>query len=177
MRAGNANEQRWKYVPWLLEAPGPSAAPGLETWLGGIKKYHFDDGSTEELYASIEAPTEYIEGSDVYVVANWVVKSAGSGVVRWGVEFTFADVDEVFPAPTTYYVNAQTPGVANQHSRTTIFTIEPPQGTALLHAAAGIRFFRDGGNAADTYVGDAVLLNVGFDFLVDDIGAVSRTVK
>jgi hypothetical protein len=89
--------------------------------------------------------------------------------VVWGVEYSFAALGQVFPAPTVATVVVPAPGVLNQHVAHNIATIN---GFGLqIGAQCAFRLYRLGGDAADTYTGNCFLHTVGVHYAADTLGS------
>ena len=165
---------------------GGSKDPGYAVFLDdgagsqGVFTYWFDDAIEEELYFTCQIPQNWREGSDIVVAANWVPKINGVGVttVSWGLEYTIATFGAVFPATTiiannTPYTLPATELVASKFYMTEIGTISGVGHT--LMSTLCCRIFRDATGAleADTYAGDAGLLQVVLAYEVDSLGSVT----
>jgi hypothetical protein len=143
----------------------PSAQPDKINPCGGLNVYGFDDSSTEQLDFQLQIP-HGIETNNAYGVRlhlHWsgstAVTPPNSNVV-WGVEWTLANPFENFF--TTTITNRVTNGLA---AATTHMVVPLVTFTNYVESCVVVgRLFREGGNAGDTYVGDACGLSLDAHF-------------
>jgi hypothetical protein len=127
----------------------------------------FDAATTESAYWMLRA-VNYGTGN-LTVDLDWYADTATSGVVRWGVQITAITPDtDTTDVETDTLATAQT--ADDTHLGTTAQRVQrcPVTVTNLDSLAAGddvwIRVYREGGNAADTLVGDAVLVGIAVSY-------------
>lgn len=126
----------------------------------GVFGYFFDAGIEEELYFMVQLPHNYIEGSDIKAHVHWVPKTSGAGNVGWGLEYTVAGMGETFGNTAIITGVGATGSTAGKHNITELGTID---GSGLKISDMLIcRVFRDATAGADTYTGDAGLLEIDF---------------
>lgn len=101
-------------IPDSAVRPGVTA-PSLATFLGNIRMYEYAAGKEIEIAAQI--PHTWKEGSILHPHCHIVCPNATAGNIVFGMEYTLADVDEVFGAPGAPIESAVTavPGVAYRH--------------------------------------------------------------
>ena len=140
-------------------------APSFALWKGGIYLYDFDNAVHEkEIFFTVQMPHGWREGSTVEPHVHWINKSAGTAghVVRWGLEYSIADIGGVFPAATTIYGATIDGGgvitAADSHLITDLGTIDMTG--RKISAIIACRLFRSSSNAADTYTGTASMLYI-----------------
>jgi hypothetical protein len=126
------------------------------TWTGlrdGLYGYAFAAAQMNEIWLNLHITHDYMWGSKVWPHVHWTTAGTDTGVVRWGVEYSFArgyGVD-AFPASTTIYIEQAASGTAYTH-----MIAEPAEADGILLPDAepdGIimcRVFRDGAHADDT---------------------------
>jgi hypothetical protein len=153
-----------------------SAAPGWAAFQGGQILW-FDASSDESVYFTVLIPHSYKEGSDIYPHAHWTPgSSTNTGAVRWGLEYSWANVNTAFPAATTVYCTDAGSGTANDNQ-----VAEFPAAISGTGKDIGsilvCRLFRDANDAADTFTADAGLLEFDFHIQVDAIGSDAETSK
>ncbi len=165
---GAARQYKDIIMPAANLRPGPSS-PSYAVFLGAIYATRFNNAMTDEVYGGFELQHDYYEGSDMYLHVHWSPTTAGAGNVLWGVDYTFASKDQVFPAPTTKTVAYPAPGVINQHVAHDIAVI-PGRGLKI-GAQCAFRLYRLGGNVLDTYAGDCFLHTVGVHYAADTLGS------
>jgi hypothetical protein len=137
----------------------------------GVFAYHYASNVEEELYFTVQLPNSYEPGSNIIPHVHFVPRSNAAGVVRWALEYSWANETSTFPT-TTIITQNQTITVAtqNRHYITSLPTIT---GTGFRIASQLLgRIYRDASNAADTYPNDAALLH--FDFVFERCGTGSN---
>jgi hypothetical protein len=165
---GKARQYKDIILPASNLRPGPSS-PSYVPFLGNIYAARFDNGVTDEVYGTFELQHDYYEGSEMYLHIHWSPDTAGTGNLVWGVEYTFAALGQVFPAPTVVTVPWPAPGVLNQHVAHDIAVI--PGFGLQIGAQCAFRLYRLGGDVADTYAGNCFLHTVGVHYAADTLGS------
>lgn len=128
--------------------------PNWDTVTGGLKAYSFSATQMNELWIAFHILHDQAMGNVMfYPHIHWMSSGNGAGVCRWGFEFSAARGygADVFPAPTTVYLEQAAAGVALTHqiaeaaegSGLTIATLEPDM-------VIMCRVFRDAAHANDT---------------------------
>lgn len=142
----------------------------------GIFAYAFDKSTEEELFFIVQLPHQWKEGTDIEPHIHWTAQSdVGASKVRWGLEYTWTDIGEVFGNTQILYGETTIPPVgtvsAYEHAITSLGTIS---GTGKKVSSMLIcRIFRDADASSDTFGSDAFLLEIDFHLEVDAMG--SRT--
>jgi hypothetical protein len=145
----------------------PSFAAVLAS--GGLYGFTFSATTLEELHGSGEILHGYKEGTDLHCHVHWMPTTTNNGVVRWGLEYAWVDVNGVAGAPAIIYFNQAASGTVWQHHLAPLPTIT---GTGRKIGSAFIfRIFRDAANIADTYTGQAYLLQFGIHYEIDTVGS------
>lgn len=133
-------------------------APAWSTLRDGIKAYAFDATAMNEVWVNMHIMHDYAWGTKVWPHIHWTTSGTGTGVVRWGVEYTYARGYgvEAFPATTTIYLEQAATGIPY-----TQMIAEPAEADGILLPGCepdGVlmcRVFRDAGHANDTLTDDA----------------------
>jgi len=139
----------------------------------GVATRAFQAGITQELQFSVQLPHEWAEGTDISPHIHWVPMDAGTGNVRWGLEYTWASIDAVFSNTTIITAATLTSGsmAVNHHNLTELPNIDATGKT--LSSMLLCRIFRQGDHVDDTYAGSAGLLEIDFHYQINRPG--SRT--
>jgi hypothetical protein len=161
--------------------PGASNAPGLITYRDNIITFAFQPNSVNECFTNFHMRHDYIPGTMVYPHVHWSTNSTMTGNVRWGVEYTIARRWEStglrnFGPTQTLYIDA---GVTTPSPYLHIVSESPDgmgiDGTDLETDAVIIcRFFRAGGDVADTFDDFAYLLTVDIHYQCDHLDTPFR---
>lgn len=131
----------------------------------------------EEVFFAKQLPHGFDGATAISPHIHWCPDDAGAGVVRWGLEYSWAAIGTVFPSSTTIYVNADTPESAKQHTLSSFADIDVPASVGLSSMIV-CRLFRNGSAAADTYDGqDALFLEFDFHIKKDSLGSTSESTK
>ena len=176
-------------VPALSTKKGGSKEPGLVKFLDngagsqGILTYQFDDSAEEELYFAVQIPHAWKQGTNLHPHVHWspTVNGGVGEVVSWGLEYSFAEITNVFPDSVLMYGNEPIHSgdlVAKRHYLTELGIIDM---TAVDSVSPMIlcRIFRDatGSGKTDDYGNDVALLEIDFHFEIDDIGSRTEYTK
>ena len=128
------------------------------------------------MFFTIQFPHGYKLGSDVYPHVHWTPTDAGAGSVVWQLEYSWADIDEVFPAVTPIEIADAAAGVAWTHQLAS-FAAVTGSGATGVSSMLVCRLFRDPAHASDTYGSDAALLEFDVHFEIDTVGSRIELVK
>jgi hypothetical protein len=142
-----------------------------------INVYAFDGGATiEQLYGMIEIPHAYKQGSDITLHIHWMPTTTGTGNVKWGINYQWVNAGDVYSSSATLAtVTVAASGTAWDGTNTDVVVIS---GTGKnISSQFAFRLFRDPSDAADTYAGDAALINVGIHYQKDGNGSNNITSK
>jgi len=165
-------------MPFLSASAGPAvSSPGWVKFRDngagstGVYVRGFDDTIQEELFINFHINHDYKRGTNWYPHIHWSPMTAGVGVVRWGMEWTYAVRNDITPAafPTTAftYIEQAASGTPYAHQIAEI----PDPGITLPNCEPDtlviVRVFRDAGHVNDTYVGDAIGLFLDAHYQVD----------
>lgn len=130
------------------------------TWAAmrnGVYGWQFSATATNELWpAPFHITHTYKPGTAIYPHIHWCSPGTNTGVVRWGIEYTFAKghaqgADSVFPATQTIYLEQAATGTAYEHMIAEASDVQAIDSANIeVDALLLTRVFRDGGNAADT---------------------------
>lgn len=150
----------------------------------GVWAYIFDNaagGSEKELTLNFQMPHGKLLGSPIDLHMHWLPMTDGTAgqLVRWGLEYTWASLGDVFPVTTTVYALSPLIGdvtTAFTHSLTPFAALAPPANEEIS-SILQCRLFRDSANALDTYTGSVALLSVDAHVEFDRIGSRDEFVQ
>lgn len=138
----------------------------------------YDKAADEMAYSVCETGHSWVEGGTIYPHIHWTPKSndeVGGKLVSWGLEYSWATEEAVFPNSTIVYNNNRTPEgnlVAGTHCTSEFAGIELTDGK--ICSALIIRVFRNAtaaGGQTDDYDDDAGLINLCLHFQRDTVGS------
>ena len=153
----------------------------------GVFLEFFDDDNAQELFFTAQIPHTWKQNTDIEAHVHWT-PSLGSvpglnEVVAWGLEYTWANRAEVFPATTLIGNNVHAPPTATlipgMHYTTEIGDITKTDTGAAGTVSSQLicRVFRDTGDTItnDTFTGvgnhEAGLMEIDFHYQVDGHGS------
>ena len=157
--------------------------PGLERYrrdVGntsqGVFAYAFDKNTEEEVYFEVQLPHGYKLGTDLKPHIHWGVSTvpAGGTTVRWGLEYTIANMGDNFPVTQTIYTVATDPVTQYKHIYNS-FTDIAGSGITNVSTMILCRLFRDVTN--DNFANDAAAFDIDFHYEIDTIGSRTPTTK
>lgn len=173
----NGNATAWKDVFFVQSPPKTTGAgnPTLVTWNGNLRGYAYAVNDTHD-FDPQEFPHDGKEGSTATWHIHFVSRTnvAATRAVKWQLEFTAANKDQVFPAPTTISVEVTIPAntAANTHMVANIGTFTV--GTIQSQTFAKLTRIAAAGTApAD----DPVVVGVHYHYEVDTVGSREITSK
>lgn len=155
-----------------------AAAPDQITWIAGsnLKVKGFDGtATTEMLYFELQFPHSYKEGTDIHPHIHWGPTNTNAGDVKWNLEYSWVNIGDTPPAPTTITLVQAAGGVAFAHKMVD-FPIISGTNKTMSSMIVG-RLYRNPTDVADTYASDAALLELDFHYQIDGLGSVSETSK
>lgn len=153
----------FEWVPGVINSGGSK----------GILLNFFKNGLINEIYFNILIPNDYKTGSILKPVVHWVSENSGSGFVKWELEFTISNVEQVFPNTTIITANniknldgVDTSIISNKH----LLTIFPDINISTLDYSSILicRLYRDG--VMDTFDEDVGFLKFELNYQIDKNG-------
>lgn len=180
-------------VPATTTKLGGTKDPGFSVFTTngagsqGVFLYWFDSGIEEEVYCVVQLPHSYKLNTTIVPHVHWTPKITADGtpanqVVRWGLEYVWADTGQSFGNTVIVYGSTHTPAdanvVAGKSYYTAFTTITPSasQGQGLSSMLI-CRVFRDATSPTDNYEHDAGLLEFDMHFGLDTVGSRTETTK
>lgn len=176
-----------KEAPLTAGKIPPSGAPTWSTFIDGINAYKFSATATNSIQISFHLPHDLkmsmteadgtVTPAKLYPHFHFSSDGTDTGVVRFGVEYTYArgySVDE-FPASTTIYIEQAASGTALTHQ-----IAETTDANAIADANFEIdgiimmRVFRDGSHANDTCTDGIFIVTVDCHYLSTGYLSVER---
>jgi len=159
-------------------AQGGASAPNLDPFgpSGNLRTWTFDGGATtEQIYFQIQLPHSYKEGSAIYPHVHWSPTTVGSGNVKWNLEYSWINVNETFPAPTTLVAVQAASGTAWKHQVVGFGTINGAG--KKISSMLVCRLYRNPSDVQDTYATDASFLEFDCHYQIDSDGSTQQFIK
>jgi len=167
-----------RIVPGAFDFAG-SSDPTLSTWQpGGVgttfRIYEFN--TNDEVFFTCQIPHTYKLGTDLMAHIHWTPRDRGviesAKTVAWKLDYSIADINEVFPSSSTLDLTDTCSGTDDYHEMTSSVTLD---GSSLSGVSAMIvcRLYRDGGDTwANNGAGELpVLLEFDFHYQIDTVGS------
>lgn len=129
--------------------------PTWASYKGNVYAWRMPHGSTTALHISMEAPSKSASG--LIPQLRWAPSTNGSGNVRFQVDIAWANPSGTFGSATSAVTVEAAPGVADRLVTTQFQSLSGVQPGAQID----MRVARIGGDATDTYAGDAVTMQIG----------------
>ena len=184
------NPDQWNdlRVPLSTINTGAPNAPTYLKWRDngagsvGLYGYSFSATTREDVFFEAQLPHTYKEGSRIAPHCHFTTATTPTvgQTVRFGLEYTYANVGGVYPTTATIYSEYTfVTGDAAYQSYIGGFDPDIEDANMKVSAMISCRFFRDAANAADTYTGEVVVGEVDFHYLVESFGSIfefSKTV-
>lgn len=142
----------------------------------------FKTSGIDEMYFVVQLPHDWSAGTIIYPHIHWVPSADGAGVPRWGLQYAWTNIGDLFPAYTTIYGTTRIQGQTGDLVKSTQYLT--PLGTAGISGTGKTissmlicRVFRDGDHADDTFPGLAGALEVDFHYERNTLGSRSEYTK
>lgn len=137
----------------------------------------FDGGSTETVVGLGHLPHSWKIGSSIYPHVHWIQEDAG--VVKWQLEYKLFDNNSLCPASFTTITTVSVVFTYASGALGQISYFPAIDCSALTGVSPNliVRLSRLGGDAADTYSGDAKTLKFDFHFEKDSFGSREEYIK
>lgn len=146
--------------------------PTLALFLGTTQAWSFSAAATNSVMFVVQLPHGWKQGSTIYPHIHWSPATTNVGNARWELEYTWANINGTFPAPSTLTVDAASGGVANKHLVTSFGSIV---GTGKTDSSVLVcRAARLGAHANDTFTGAAFGLSIDFHIQLDSLGDATQ---
>lgn len=161
-----------------------ATAPTLATFgpSGNLRTLRFDAGQNDEVFFEIQMPHAWKEGSRIYPHVHWAPVSATAGNVVWTLEYSWANINEAFGAPSTMNTDATAAGGTAWVHKITAFKDGSANayidGTGkTLSSMIAFRLSRNAGAGSDTLAADVAFLEFDIHYEVDSFGSDLEYVK
>lgn len=163
-------------VPISAVLVGPSKVPGFDIFVGGVRAYAFIStavvGNEEEVFFTTQLPHGYKEGSYLEAHIHWSPSDGNPGVVRWGLEYTWANEGKVFPNTSTIYAEGSTTSTAFRHIYTDFEPEDIPESPGkTISSMLVCRLWRNSSHINDTYGSDAFVTEIDFHYQINTLGS------
>jgi hypothetical protein len=141
----------------------------------GVNAFAFDKAIEEYLMFILQIPHGYKLATNLDPHVHWGTDTTKTGTVRWGLEYTKADINSNFPLTTLITADAVISADSQyKHLLQDFAEIDGSNILVLSNILMG-RVYRDA--TADNFDDDAFLFEIDFHCQKDDIGSRQEYVK
>lgn len=148
-----------------INPPGAASDPDIDQLTGHAL---FADNGTEALAVFFQMPHIWVEGSQLRPHIHWIKEGAGD--VLWQLDYKWYNAGDEWPSA---YTTIQTTSVSTEYGEVspavdvgTISAFPAISGSGKrISSMLECRFGRIGGDAADTYTGDARMVEMDIHYL------------
>lgn len=142
----------------------------------GVFLYFFSHNQQQELFFSAQLDHSYDEGTDLEPHLHVTMKSVATGTAKWGLEYTFANVNDVFPTTSTNTGSITI--VAGDQYRHKIVGLGTISGASLkISSMVNCRIYRDVSDPGDTLNDEMGLMEVDFHYQMCGNGSTQTFIK
>ncbi|MFZ4772151.1 MAG: hypothetical protein ACOYLO_18350 [Ferruginibacter sp.] len=136
----------------------------------------------DEMYFVVQLPHDWREGTVIYPHIHWtpsVAGAAGPTVPKWDLQYTWANLGEVYPAYVTISGSTTTNSEVLVASKTYITALGGGiDGSGKRISSMLIcRIYRDGDHTSDTFAGLAGALEIDFHYEKSSMGSRLQYIK
>jgi len=165
----------FNYDPKTLGSTGGNNPDRISLNGSSIEICAFSPTTLEECDFCFEYNHQAAENVDVSMHVHWMPTNTNTGDVVWKIDYIITRAGVATPAQQTITITDTAGGVAWVPQVATF----PDIGAGSLNIGdqLHIRFYRDGGNAADTYNADAAVETIGGHARVDGLGSRQISTK
>jgi hypothetical protein len=143
--------------------------------------------SEDEVYYTVMLPGGWKVGTDIIPMVHWTPDVSAGGAnecVRWGLEHSWADVGDAYPASTTIYTDATDDSTQTTQGTQLVAGIHYTSQFAALSSTGFLpysvlvfRLFRNSSHATDTSANNAGLLDFTLQYQADGVGSDEMLTK
>lgn len=148
----------------------------------GVMAWFFENVDREqdqqEIFFEVQLPHQWRSGSGIRPHVHWLpTDNSSTGSVRWGLEYSWAGINEPF-APTTIIYGTSRPIKRGESGFHLITPLPEVDGTGKgISSMLLCRLFRDSSHPDDTYKGWAGFLEFDFHYEVSSLGSREEYIK
>jgi hypothetical protein len=144
----------------------------------GVYLLAFDSSKINEVWFQLELDHSWMIKSMVEPHVHWSPGSSrNTGNVVWKLEYTWSDIFEVFPNTVELSTTDAALGTTYNHQYASFGGLTPPAAVVSVSSVLLCRLYRDTGDAADTFTGDAFFIDFGIHIEKDTLGSRSPAGK
>ncbi len=150
------------------------AEPADVSYKGGIV-LNFTNTATKTIYFIVQMSHGYYEGTDISLHLHYAPTNTNTGNIVWQATHSWANVNDVWPAPSTINLTRAAPGVTNQHTKASFSTLSGTEKT--LSSVLICSLSRLGADGSDTFTGNAYVVTSDIHFKMDTTGSQKEFTK
>ena len=171
---GNATV--WEDLRFPATAINPAGAPSAMVFDTANIGFIAGPSGTSVIAIIAQLPHAWKEGSNIYPHIHWMPTDTDDKNVYWRMEYKWVNVRDVEPALwTTVNIQSAAAGAAMTHQLSSFGAIAGTGKT--ISSILTIKISRIGGDALDTYTGDALLKEFDIHYEIDANGSKTELSK
>lgn len=156
-----------RFASNVLRIQGASNTPEYVSFVGNTYELAFDPTTMEQAFLTAQFPHSRRSNSTIMPHFHWSGITDSVGYVTWCMEYVCSNVEDIFSTSTDTRCINDTFENPYQHHMTPMINIE---NNYTESAVCSIRVYRDA--TADTYSGDALLLEFDIHYSIGKLGEV-----
>ena len=147
----------------------------------GVYTYMFTNESVannqKEIFFEAQLPHKWAEGTPIIPHVHFAPITTATGTVRWGLEYTWANVNETFPQTTIVYAERAVSS-ADQYGHQIPASFGEFDATDKKISSVMLgRLFRNSSHANDTLEATVAFLSVDIHYMVNTLGSEQEYIK
>ena len=145
-----------------------TAEPQFATFLNNTIILKFSSTVNQEAFLNVQLPHNRIYNTMIYPHFHWTPTNINMGYVQWCIEYTCANINDVFPSTIIKCELDQADGIINKHQMTTYLNGNLTIINNLTKSAMCLmRIFRNATSTKDSYNSLANLLefDIHYEYL------------
>lgn len=164
--------------PFIIKNTSGGNNPTFNTIFGNFQGLIFSPSTMNQVWCDFHIKHDFALDLPIYPHVHWLPMTNGSGTVRWGLEYSYADGHAVgvFNSTDTIYIETYIgPNNLNRH-----IVSEISDGQAITLPAIDIdgvlkmRIFRDAAHPNDTYAGEVHAWQADIHYRKARLGTVNK---
>ena len=178
----NPNDLPWDDLRTPISSvrfPAASTPPTPRLILSSFYVDGFSSSTDQTIYFELQMPHRWMEGDAIEAHVHWTIPTSGAGAgaetVCWALNYSWANIGDVFPAATLVSGTADVQDkVQNEHLLTEVahrIDAEDKRASSVILCS----LFRD--VSEDNYAAEAYLVSVDFHYRSDSDGSYHEYYK
>lgn len=161
-------EEDLRFPASAIKTQGAVNVPNFEVFRPNTYSYTFSQSIMQQAYVTAQIPHSRAENTKIEPHFHWSQVGVNNGNVVWCVEYTWANINEIFPTTETKCITDTADGTSYKHYMTEM--IEINGNNKSLSSMLNMRIYRDVTNINDTLNEKAYLLEFDIHYYANKLG-------